>query len=193
MNSRGLLLFVILAWPLAGWAHGTATDERLPIIGTAPGFTLTSQDGGEVSLSDLRGKVVAVTFIYTSCKDTCPLLTAKMAQVQDELGKDFGPRIAFLSITVDPEHDAPEVLRHYAQDMGANLAGWAFLTGTPQAIKDVTRRYGVAVSKAGEELEHTLLTSLVDPNGNLRVQYIGVRFDPEEFRRDLLSLMGETE
>jgi protein SCO1/2 len=193
MTSRGLLLFVLLAWPIAGWAHGTGSDERLPLLGPAPDFTLTSQDGAQLSLSDLRGKVVVVAFIYTSCKDTCPFLTAKMAQVQDKLGKDFGSRIAFLSITVDPERDTPEVLSQYAQNMGANLAGWAFLTGTPGAIKEVTRQYGVAVSKAGEDVNHTLLTSLVDPNGNLRVQYIGVRFDPEEFRRDLLSLMGETE
>ena len=171
MNSRGLLLFVLLAWPIVGWAHGIQTDERLPSLGPAPEFTLTSQDGAQVSLSDFRGKVVVVAFIYTSCKDTCPLLTAKMAQVQDKLGDDFGPRIAFLSITVDPERDTPEVLSQYAQNMGANLAGWAFLTGTPHAIKEVTGRYGVVVSKAGEEMNHTLLTSLVDPNGNLRVQY----------------------
>jgi protein SCO1 len=107
MISRGLLLFLLMAWPIAGWAHGTGSDERLPVLGPAPDFTLTSQDGAQLSLSDFRGKVVVVTFIYTSCKDTCPFLTAKMAQVQDKLGKDFGSRIAFLSITVDPERDTP--------------------------------------------------------------------------------------
>jgi protein SCO1/2 len=63
----------------------------------------------------------------------------------------------------------------------ANLAGWAFLTGTPDAIRDVMRRYGVFASKtANGEVDHTFLTSIVDPRGILRVQYVGVRFDPDE-------------
>ena len=85
------------------------------MIGPAPPFTLTSQDGKPVALADLRGKVVAVTFIYTGCPDFCPLLTQKMVDVQDALGADFGAKIAFVSITLDPEHDTPEVLKDYAQ------------------------------------------------------------------------------
>jgi protein SCO1 len=182
------------AWPALGLAHDAAHDERLPTIGPAPDFALTSQDGARVSLGDFRGKVVAVTFIFASCTDACPLLTAKMARVQDELGADFATRIAFISITVDPERDTPDVLRQYAQNFGADLAGWAFLTGTPEGIREVTRRYGIFVSKAaGGDVDHTFLTSLVDPRGILRVQYLGVRFDPEEFRRDLLSLLDEPE
>src|SRR5260221_5020050 len=119
------------------------------------------------------------------------MLTAKMAEVQDDLGRDFGAKIAFISITVDPERDTPAVLKEYAQAYGANHAGWTFLTGSPPAILDVTRRYGVFVSKTTDGgVDHTLLTSLVDPHGMLRVQYLGVRFDPDEFRRDILSLLG---
>jgi protein SCO1 len=176
------------------FAHSTAHDnERLPTIGPAPDFSLTSQDGAPVSLGDFHGKVLAVTFIFTSCADTCPLLTAKMAQVQDALGTDFGPKIAFVSITVDPERDTPVVLKEYAHSFGADLKGWAFLTGTPAAIDDVTDRYGIVASRETTgDVSHTFLTSLIDRDGNLRVQYLGVRFDPEEFRRDLLSLLGET-
>jgi protein SCO1/2 len=120
------------------------------------------------------------------------MLTAKMADVQDDLGRDFGAKIAFISITVDPERDTPAVLKEYAQAYGANLAGWTFLTGSPPAILDVTHRYGVFVSKTTDGgVDHTLLTSLVDPRGMLRVQYLGVRFDPDEFRRDILSLLGD--
>jgi protein SCO1/2 len=153
---------------------------------------LISQDGAPVALADLRGKVVAVTFIYTSCTDTCPMLTALMARVQDQLGQDFGERIAFVSITVDPDRDTPEVLKQYADTFGADLQGWAFLTGAPAAIRDVTHRYGVFAAKtANGDVDHTFLTSIVDRNGVLRVQYLGVRFDPDEFRRDLLKLVKE--
>jgi protein SCO1/2 len=168
------------------------TKQRLPKIAPAPAFALTSQDGTRVSLADLRGKVVAVTFIYTSCTDTCPVLTALMTKVQDKLGQDFGERVAFVSITVDPERDTPEVLKQYADTFGADLKGWAFLTGDPAAIRDITRRYGVFSAKnAKGEVDHTFLTSIVDRNSTLRVQYLGVRFDPDEFQRDLLSLIKE--
>jgi protein SCO1 len=164
-------------------------DSSLPKIGVAPEFALTSQDGAPVRLADFRGKVVAVTFIYTLCGSTCPVLTPLMAHVQDQLGQDFGKRIAFASITVDPERDTPEVLKLYAQAFGANLAGWSFLTGPPAAIREVTRRYGVFASQAANrDIDHSFLTSIVDQAGVLRVQYVGVRFDPDEFRRDLVSL-----
>lgn len=167
-------------------------EPPLPKIAPAPEFALTSQDAAPVTLADFRGKVVAVTFIFTMCTTTCPVLTPMMSFVQDQLGADFGAKIAFVSITVDPERDTPDVLKEYAQAFGANFAGWSFLTGTPSAIRDATRRYGVYASKSGNgDVDHTFLTSVVDRRGILRVQYLGVRFDPEEFRHDLLSLLKE--
>jgi protein SCO1/2 len=193
MLRRAALAIALLSAASAGLAHEAARNERLPVIGPAPGFSLVSQDGRPMGLADLRGKVVAVTFIFASCTDTCPLLTDKMARIQDELGARFGSEIAFVSITVDPERDGPDVLKRYARSFGANLTGWTFLTGSPQAIADVTKRYGVFVSRpaAGGDIEHTFLTSLIDPHGMMRVQYLGVRFDPQEFRRDLLELVDE--
>ena len=186
-----LVLTAVTVWP--GGANRQVGQERpLPEIAPAPEFTLTSQDNAQVALTDLRGKVVAVTFIYTFCVDTCPVLTPMMSFIQDQLGADFGAKIAFVSITVDPERDTPEVLKEYAQAFGANLAGWSFLTGPSDAIRDVTRRYGVFASKSTDgNVDHTFLTSIVDRRGILRVQYIGARFDPDEFRRDLLNLLQE--
>jgi protein SCO1/2 len=98
----------------------------------------------------------------------------------------------FISVTVDPEHDVPDVLKEYAEAFGANTAGWFFATGDPDSIRDITRRYGVFANKAENGgVDHSFLTSIIDPQGTLRVQYLGVRFDPEEFRRDLLSLVNE--
>ena len=137
--SAGRVAAALLAMALARPAlcHETGKDERLPRIGPAPQFTLTDQDGRRVALKELRGKVLAVTFIFASCTDTCPLLTAKMASVQDRLGAAFGPEVRFVSITVDPERDTPPVLKHYAEAYHANPAGWSFLTGTLAEIRDV--------------------------------------------------------
>src|SRR5438270_12697454 len=94
-------------------ADPAAQEQALPEIAPAPDFALTSQDGAPVKLADFRGKVVAVTFIFTRCTATCPVLTPMMSFVQDRLGSDFAQKIAFVSITVDPEHDTPEVLTDY--------------------------------------------------------------------------------
>jgi protein SCO1/2 len=187
-----LLALALLAFPAPLLAHEAGGDKRLPIIGSAPPFALTSQDRMPVALADLRGKVVALTFIYTGCPDICPLLTQKMVDVQDALGADFGAKIAFVSISLDPERDTPEVLKDYAQFWGANLAGWSFLTGSPEAVRDVTRRYGVFFAKKEDgSVDHTQLTTLVDGDGRMRVQYLGARFDPAEFRHDLMSLVDK--
>jgi protein SCO1/2 len=189
------VIVLMLAWAALAQAHEAKHaqhDERLPTIGAAPDFALVSQDGAEVSLASLRGKVVAVTFIYTWCPDICPMLTDKMARVQDQLGEDFSTEVAFVSITFDPERDTPEALKEYAKAFDADLAGWSFLTGEPEAVLDVVRRYGVAVVPGPDgQIDHTLLTTLIDRQGVMRVQYLGYRFDEEEFRHDLLNLVNE--
>jgi protein SCO1 len=172
--------------------HDVTQEQPLPKIAPAPQFTLTSQDGKQIALADLRGKIVAVTFIFTLCSATCPVLTPMMSLVQDRLGPDFGTNVAFVSITIDPERDTPETLKLYAQMYGADVPGWSFLTGEGAVIQDLTRRYGVFASKtANGDIEHSFLTSVIDRHGIIRVQYLGVRFDPEEFRRDILSLLRE--
>ena len=166
--------------------------EVLPKIRPTPEFTLTNQDGKRLALKDLRGKALAITFIFASCADTCPLLTAKMAGIQNTLGNAFGPKVNFVSITVDPERDTPEVLKRYAEAHKANPAGWAFLTGTPAEISEVAKRYGIYYKKTPRgDVDHTFLTSLVDQGGVLRVQYMGVKFNPDEMLRDIQSLLRE--
>ena len=194
MSRRAAVLagLALLTLPSLAPAHETGGDQRLPVIGPAPPFTLTSQDGKPVALADLRGKVLAVTFIYTGCPDICPLMTQKMVDVQNALGAKFGTKIDFVSITLDPENDTPAVLKDYAQSWGAKPNGWMFLTGSPAAIRDVTRRYGVYFAKKKDgSVDHTQLTTLVDADGQMRVQYIGWRFNADEFRHDLLSLVDK--
>jgi protein SCO1/2 len=188
-----LLVTVVAAGvTLTAVRHAASEDQGLPTIRPAPEFTLTAQDGAQISLSDFRGRVAAVTFIYTYCTTKCPILTPLLSMVQDQLGSDFGTRIVFFSVTLDPVRDTPQTLRLYAEAYGANLAGWRFLTGSPDVVRALAEGYGViALKNANGELDHSFLTSIVDRRGFLRVQYLGVQFDPTEFRRDLLSLTKE--
>ena len=192
MRLAASILFVLAVLGPGFAADAPRDSASLPEMGPAPAFALMSQEGKPVSLVGLRGKVVAVSFLYTACPDICPLLTQKLVEVQDALGEDFGKKIAFVSITVDPEHDTPEMLKDYAAAWEAKTAGGSFLSGPPEAVRDVVRRYGVYVAKTADGgIDHTLLTSIIDPRGVLRVQYLGMRFDPGEFRRDLLSLVAK--
>jgi len=189
---RALLLALLLSPCPMAWAHASKDNARLPVVGPAPPFALTTDTGQRLALADLKGKVLAVTFIYATCADTCPMLTAKMVDIQRRLGSHFGQRVRFVSITVDPEIDTPEVLRDYAKAQGALGEGWSFLTGTPGEIKDVLRRYGVYAKKSERGgVDHLFLTSLIDRTGMLRVQYLGTRFDPGEMHRDLQKLLRE--
>jgi protein SCO1/2 len=108
---RVALGFILLASAASGMA---ASAEALPRIGPAPEFRLTDQNGKAFTLKQLRGRVAVVTFIFTSCSDSCPLLTAKLVKIHGMLGADRS-EVFFVGITVDPLHDSPAVLKRYAE------------------------------------------------------------------------------
>ncbi len=138
--------------------------EPLP----APDFALIDQDGNTMQLSSLRGKVVLLDFIYTSCPGPCPLLSRKFSQFQKTLGKRVGKEVVLLSITVDPQHDTPAVLKEYARRYQADTAGWKFLTGSTQAIVSVAYQYGADFyGESGKEINHLVATYIIDQAGNM--------------------------
>ncbi|MBC7513855.1 MAG: SCO family protein [Herminiimonas sp.] len=108
-------------------------------------IVLTTQDGKQVRFYDdlLKGKSVAINVIYTSCTDECPLETARMSEVQRLLGARMGRDILFYSISIDPEHDTPAVLKAYAQKFGVG-PGWLFLTGKKEDITALTKKLGLS-------------------------------------------------
>jgi len=184
------LLALAAAGSLPGLPSRATAAEPLPKIAPAPPFTLTNQDGKRLSLRDLHGQVAVVTFIFTTCSDTCPPLTAQLVGIHRKLAPD--DPVFFVGITVDPLNDSPAVLRKYAEAFSAPSSRFAFLTGDFDEIHRVARSYGVYYKeKEKGSIDHTFLTSIVDPSGMLRVQYLGSRFDPNEFLGDLRSLLEE--
>jgi protein SCO1/2 len=105
---------------------------------------LTTQDGEQVRFYDdlLKGKIVAINLIYTTCQYACPLETARMSQVQRKLGDRMGKDVFFYSITIDPEHDTPAVLKEYGEKFQAG-PGWKFLTGKKEDIDLISKRLGI--------------------------------------------------
>jgi protein SCO1 len=191
-TSRRRFQQLLLAWPFAPALAAPSGATRLPVLGPAPAFALDSSQGARVTLAELRGKVLVLSFIFTTCTDRCPILTARLAEIARALGSDFDKRYAFVAISVDPLNDTPTRLRDYATAHGADAPGWFFLTGAPGPIGDVVRRYG-AYAKSNDHggIDHLFLTSLIDRSGMLRVQYLGTRFDRREMQRDLERLARE--
>ena len=106
--------------------------EQLAVYGQVPDFSLLERSGRSVTRANLLGKVWIANFFYTECTDTCPLQSANMARLQDDLAGE--PDVGLVSISVDPEHDTPEVLSEYAARFGADPDHWLFLTGAKDVI-----------------------------------------------------------
>lgn len=128
-----------------------------------PNVTLTTQDGATVRFYDdlLKGKIVAINLIYTTCTYSCPLETARLAQVQRVLGDRVGRDVFFYSITIDPEHDTPAVLKEYAAKYHAG-PGWLFLTGKQADIDLISRKMGLDTP-----------TDPSDPDGHIPALLVG--------------------
>jgi protein SCO1/2 len=109
-----------------------------------PNVELFTQDGKKVRFYDdlIKGKVVAINLIYTTCKYSCPLETARLVQLQKLLGERMGKDIFFYSITIEPEHDTPQVLKDYADKYHVG-PGWLFLTGKEADIKLLSNKLGL--------------------------------------------------
>ena len=151
-----------------------------------PEFSLTDQDGKARSFAELRGRFVLVDFVYTNCPGPCPIQTGIHVDVQKRLPPELRETTRFVSISLDPERDTPDRMRAYARKRGADLAGWSFLTGPPEAVDGVLRTFGVgrAPGKDGE-IDHLVVSFLVDPDGRVVRRYVGLRHGPDEILADL--------
>lgn len=155
-------------------------------IGPVPEFNLTNQHNQDISNQDLLGKVYVVEFFFSTCPSICPLMQESLVKVQD---KYFGnPNVAFASITINPEHDTPEVLKTYAENNNVVNTNWHFLTGDLDYIYDIANKgfnlYAAEAPEVEGGFEHSgffalvdkegSITSRVDKNGNPKIYYNGL-------------------
>ena len=154
--------------PGASDFYGTALTSP----DAAPDFSLTDQTGQPISLSDMRGNVVALTFLYTHCPDVCPIVTSQLRDVQVALGDDAA-RVRFVAVSVDPERDTPDAAREYLDRWGLS-EGWHFAVGDREALSAVWASYyvdpyaEVAAADAGASIGTPVApTATVQPSGAL--------------------------
>lgn len=161
-------------------------DEKYfqPIDRPAPNFTLRTAEGRLVRPADLRGKVVVLHFIYTSCTDVCPLHAEKIAEIQNMVnGTPMKDQVTFVSITTDPTRDTPDVMRKYGSTHGLDLANWVFLTTTQDQPEDATRTLAEALghkfTKTDDGIQaHGIVTHVIDKEGRWRANFHGLDFAP---------------
>lgn len=155
-----------------------------------PDDSLIDQTGAARKLSDWRGQALAVTFVYTRCPlpDFCPAMDRNFRGVERAVTQDARTRtrVHLATISFDPAHDTPAVIRRHAEAVGADPAVWSYLTGTPAAIDHVTSRFGISII-AGEAdtITHNLRTAVIDPDGRLVKIYSGNDWTPDALLNDL--------
>lgn len=143
LTSMGVSLFQAVIATRSALAEERTTPDG-PSASRFPNVTLMTHEGKEVRFyQDLvKGKIVLINFMYATCTNSCPTFTANLARVQRLFGGRMGRDVFMYSITLDPEHDTPQVLRDYMKNYGIQ-PGWTFLTGSKSDITLLRRRLGL--------------------------------------------------
>ena len=172
-----------------------SANPTLSVIARAPDFALRDPKGSTVRLSDYRGRVVLLAFVFTTCPGVCPLISQQMSALQGGLKEAelFGRRANLVSVTVDPETDSAKVLAEYAQKFGADPNGWRFLRETPAKTQPVLKAYDEWTKLLPKgELDHPARVYLIDRKGNIREIYSLAFFNEKQALFDIKALLAET-
>ncbi len=160
-------------------------SQELPSYGKAPRFELQDMRAGVFSSTTLQGKPYVINFFFSHCQAVCPTTNAAMARIARDTAVDAAQ---FLSISVDPERDTPEVLQTYADKFKANPRQWSFLTGPKQEVDRMLNEFKLGASE--NIAEHTSRLVLVDKNSEVRGYYPGTEEDAiDSLQRDLQRLL----
>ncbi len=142
-----------------------AQETELPRIGPAPSFSLTTQDNRPLAWADLRGKPVVLTFIFTTCRSECPVLTAKLVDIQRRFSLEQKETPRFIAVSVEPTRDTPEVLKAYAYNFGADLEGMV----VSHRFTGRNRRVGAALcgvcETAGGRIDRSYISNIAYRSG----------------------------
>ena len=152
--ARGLLFGLMMVFAsMSGCLEGSPSEDihgedynGTPLAnGNAGDFTLIDQDGNNFSLSSLEGDLVVVSFIFTRCTDTCPLITSKLRQVGADLGDKMGKDVYFVSVTMDPEYDTQERMAEYTE---IHMVDWPHVSGSREDLEQIWSNFGILVDRA---------------------------------------------
>jgi len=163
----------------------------LAIGDSVPPLPLVDQDGRNFSLADLRGDVVVVTFLYTSCGDVkeCPLIAAKFGRIQHAIGD---APIRLVALTLDPQHDTPARLRAFGAIYGADTSRWKLATGAPAVVEELDARLGVTslTRRSTQGFAHDDAAVVLDRSGRIAKIVPGNQWTPDDLLAVARSYAG---
>jgi protein SCO1 len=165
--------------------------DPLQVGDVLPDYPLTNQLGQAFQLHAFRGQALALTFIFTRCPlpTFCPRMSNHFAAAARALESDADApdNWHFLTISFDPEHDTPSVLREYAERFEASPDRWTFATGAMVEIDALTEQFGLTFGRVGAVFDHNLRTVVVDPEGVVRRILIGNEWAPDELVAEVIA------
>jgi protein SCO1/2 len=182
---------------ITGHASPSQAAAANPLHMPAPGedvpdFSFTNQAGKRISLKQYRGKVLLVTFIYTRCPfpDFCPRVSGNFAEIYQQLGTN--PALAgthLLSVSFDPEHDTPKVLRNYGYSVAhshdsALFSRWEFAAPAAADLPRIADFFALTIKPEGGMITHTLSTAVIGPDGKIVKWYHGSDWQPSDLIKD---------
>ncbi|PWN07687.1 SCO family protein [Rhodohalobacter mucosus] len=192
------LLTVITAGILLGLSGCDSLSVKKSISDEE--FSLLDHNNQEVVFpDDYLGKILLVGYVYTHCPDICPAITYNMRDVQQLV--DDSSNFMLISISFDPERDSPSILNDYAANYRLDTDSWSLLTGERSEVDNVLELLEISTVKTPTRflddgkaiyfIDHTDRVTLIDREGNIRKQYIGSEFKPEEVAEDIRKLIGK--
>jgi protein SCO1/2 len=192
-----LTLFLVgvnLLYTFQVFDKNKAKEQGFPAF-AIPEFRFNNQEGVPFGTEELRGKVWVANFIFTRCPGPCPLMTRNMAALQQQIEADSG--IQFVTFTVDPDYDIPEVLKTYGENHGADWKRWTFLTGERSAMHPlILNGFKLSVAEASEEdlpitgpYTHSTLFVVVGKDGKTRGYLEG---SSPDFLKKMQRLLAKT-
>jgi len=160
-------------------------------------FTLLDQHGRAVDFpAAFEDRPVVMSFVYTNCPDICPMITARLKQVESQL-TDVDD-VAFVLVSFDPERDTPEVLDAYARSFGLNGERWTLLTGEDVTVETFMERLGIVVQRSFTRqddrgnpyyfIDHTDRVTVIDRDQRIRHEFVGSEVDPERLAEAVRTL-----
>jgi protein SCO1/2 len=165
-------------------------DEGDPL----PEGRFTNELGQPVSLSQFKGQVLALTFIFTSCPfpNFCPRMSGNFAEAAAKIGQSSQAPAKWhlLSITFDPQTDTPARLLAYGKEWHSDPSHWSFLTGDPDQISDLANQFGEQFWRDGASITHNLRTVVVDPRGRVRKIIQGSQWTSDDLVREMIAAAG---
>jgi protein SCO1 len=172
----------------------TASDaivSETPISGESI-FNLTSEwnteEGKKIRLSDLKGKVLVMVMIYTSCNYACPRLVADMMSIRRKVPEKFRDKVQYVLVSIDPEHDSPEKLKSFAIGNKMDSEEWTFLQGNPESVREFANVLAVKYKEISPvDFSHSNIISVFNPSGDLVHQQEGLDVNNAETVQKIIT------